>query len=138
MGESATDGRGTLTAAGLPADEVARWAAADPAFPATDAATIDTLARDAAAAARYYALPEALERLAAFQQDGTADLSGAVVERRGKAGYVSVRNPRFLNAEDDATLGPTEVAIDLVLLDPAIEVGVLRGAPVEHPRYRGR
>lgn len=83
-------------------------------------------------------LPEALERLAAFQASGMADLGGAVVERRGKAGYVSLRNPRFLNAEDDATLGPTEVAIDLALLDPAIEVGVLRGAPVEHPRYRGR
>jgi thioesterase DpgC len=81
---------------------------------------------------------EALERLAAFQRDGVADLAGAVVERRGKAGYVSLRNPRYLNAEDDAALGGAEVAIDLALLDPAIEVGVLRGAPVEHPRYRGR
>jgi (3,5-dihydroxyphenyl)acetyl-CoA 1,2-dioxygenase len=83
-------------------------------------------------------LPEALERLAAFQASGTTDLGGATVERRGKAGYVSLRNPRFLNAEDDATLGPTELAVDLALLDPAIEVGVLRGAPVDHPRYRGR
>jgi (3,5-dihydroxyphenyl)acetyl-CoA 1,2-dioxygenase len=30
------------------------------------------------------------------------------------------------------------VAVDLVLLDAACEVGVLRGAPVDHPRYRGR
>ena len=83
-------------------------------------------------------LPEALERLPAFQREGTADLGGALVERRGKAGYVYLRNPRYLNAEDDTTLGPTEVAVDLVLLDAACEVGVLRGAPVEHPRYRGR
>jgi thioesterase DpgC len=260
MAETPTDAKGILTAAGLPADEVARWAAAEPAFPAADAATTATLARDTAAAARYHALgaallyhlppkrargapaqaaaehllarlhdtrtrflrayaepvyraltddyqrfvraeelcyaaaerypgltptraavdaerallqkdkdgaeiaqgiflsqvlahsragahlvhamlrplPEALERLAAFQQTGTADLGAVVVERRGKAGHVSLRNPRFLNAEDDATLGPTELAIDLVLLDPTIEVGVLRGAPVEHPRYQGR
>ena len=260
MAEAPTNEHGILTAAGLTADEVARWAGAEPAFPAADAATADTLARDTALAARYYALggallgrlppkaarrapeqaaagyllgglrdartrflrayaeaiyraltddyqrfvraeelvyaaaercpgltppraavaaerallqkdkdgaeidqglflsqvlahpragahlvhamlrplPEAQERLAAFQRTGTADLGAAVVERRGKAGYVSLRNPRYLNAEDDATLGPTELAVDLVLLDPAIEVGVLRGAPVEHPRYRDR
>jgi thioesterase DpgC len=28
--------------------------------------------------------------------------------------------------------------VDLILLDPDIEVGVLRGGPVDHPRYRGR
>ncbi len=46
-------------------------------------------------------------------------------------------NPRHLNAEDDHTLGPTEVAVDLVLLDPQVEVGVFRGAVVDHPRYAG-
>ncbi len=258
--EPVTTNDQALLAAGLPADDIARWAAAEPSFPSPAAATADTLARDTAAAARYYALgeallgrfpprparaaaeqravesilarlratrtrflrvyvepvyasltddyhafvraeelvyaaaerypgltpgraavaaertrlqkdkdgaeidqglflaavlahpragahlvyamlrplPEALERLPAFQQQGAADLGAARVERRGKAGYVYPRNPRFLNAEDDSTLGPTEVAVDLVLLDPTIEVGVLRGAPVEHPRYRGR
>jgi (3,5-dihydroxyphenyl)acetyl-CoA 1,2-dioxygenase len=260
MASTPTDQQGILTSAGLTADEVARWAMAEPSIPQADAAAAETLSRDAPLAARYYALgeallqrlpakpargaveqaaadcllgrlretrtrflrayaepvyasltddyrafvraeelvyaaaarypgltptraavaaerallqkdkdgaeidqglflsqvlahpragahlvhamlrplPEALERLAAFRQSGAADLGGAVVERRGKAGYVSLRNPRFLNAEDDATLGPTEVAVDLVLLDPALEVGVLRGAPVEHPRYRSR
>jgi thioesterase DpgC len=80
----------------------------------------------------------ARERLDAFRRDGTLDLGAARVERRGNAGVVSLRNPRFLNAEDDATLAPLETAIDLVLLDPEIEVGVLRGDPVEHPRYAGR
>jgi (3,5-dihydroxyphenyl)acetyl-CoA 1,2-dioxygenase len=83
-------------------------------------------------------LPVAVERLPAFQRDGVAELGAAVVERRGRAGYVYLRNPRFLNAEDDATLPATEAAVDLVLLDPACEVGVLRGATVEHPRYAGR
>jgi thioesterase DpgC len=260
MSTDPSEAQRILTAAGLPTDDIARWESSEPAFPAADATTADTLARDTALAARYYALggallgrlppkparrapeqaaaehllarlrdtrtrflrayaeavycsltdnyqrfvraeelvyaaaerfpgltptraavvaertllqkdkdgaeidqgiflsqvlahpcagahlvhamlrslPAALERLPAFQQTGTADLGAAVVERRGQAGYVSLRNPRYLNAEDDATLGPTELAIDLVLLDPAIEVGVLRGAPVEHPRYRGR
>jgi thioesterase DpgC len=31
-----------------------------------------------------------------------------------------------------------ELAVDLALLDPAAEVCVLRGAPVEHPKYKGR
>jgi thioesterase DpgC len=83
-------------------------------------------------------LPEAEERLAAFQREGVADLGGTVVKRRGRAGYVYLRNPRYLNAEDDATLPATEAAVDLVLLDPGCEVGVLRGATVEHPRYAGR
>ncbi len=47
-------------------------------------------------------------------------------------------NPRHLNAEDDTTLELTEAAVDLVLLDPEIEIGVLRGAVVEHRRYAGQ
>ena len=46
-------------------------------------------------------------------------------------------NQRHLNAEDGTTLGPTESAVDLILLDPETEVGVLRGAVVDHPRYAG-
>ena len=62
----------------------------------------------------------------------------ATVERRGKVGIVELRNPRHLNAEDDTTTGPFEAAIDLVLLDEQIEIGVLRGGVVEHERYAGR
>ena len=46
-------------------------------------------------------------------------------------------NPRHLNAEDGSTLAATEAAVDLVLLDPEIEVGVFRGGVVDHPRYAG-
>ncbi len=49
-----------------------------------------------------------------------------------------MHNPRYLNAEDDSSIGPLEIAIDLVLLDPALELGVLRGSPAENPRYGGR
>ena len=81
---------------------------------------------------------EALERLDDFRATGVADLGAAHLERRGRAGVLELRNPRHLNAEDDATLPATEVAVDLALLDPAIEVGVFRGGVVEHQRYAGR
>jgi (3,5-dihydroxyphenyl)acetyl-CoA 1,2-dioxygenase len=82
--------------------------------------------------------PESLERLDDFRQRGVADLGTAYLRREGKAGLIELRNPRFLNAEDDSTTEPLETAVDLVLLDPAIEVGVLRGGYVEHPKYQGR
>lgn len=31
-----------------------------------------------------------------------------------------------------------ETAVELVLLDPDIQAGLLRGNPVEHPKYKGR
>ncbi len=81
---------------------------------------------------------EALARLVEFRATGEIDLGGTLVRREGRAGIVELRNPRHLNAEDDATLPSTEVAVDLVLLDPQIEVGVFRGGVVDHPRYAGR
>src|SRR5919108_4461461 len=81
---------------------------------------------------------EALERLPELRAAGEVDLGAASVRREGAAGVVELRNPRHLNAEDDATLPATEVAVDLALLDPDIEVCVLRGGVVDHPRYAGR
>ena len=81
---------------------------------------------------------EALDRLGEFRRTGFADLGEAKVERKGKIGHVTVTNPKFLNAESDVTTVATEIAIDLVLLDDAIEVGVLRGGVVQHPKYAGR
>jgi thioesterase DpgC len=51
---------------------------------------------------------------------------------------VTVQNPRFLNAEDDDTLGDTETATDIAILDPLSEICVLRGGVVDHPKYKGR
>jgi thioesterase DpgC len=80
----------------------------------------------------------ALDHREAFEATGSVDLGTAAVTRDGNVGTVELRNPRHLNAEDDTTTGPFEAAIDLVLLDPAIEIGVLRGGVVEHPRYAGK
>jgi enoyl-CoA hydratase/carnithine racemase len=80
----------------------------------------------------------ALARIDEFRATGVADLGGTVIERRGRAAYLEIRNDRHLNAEDCDTLPTTEVAVDLALLDPEVEVGVIRGAVVSHPRYAGR
>ena len=82
-------------------------------------------------------LPEASERLAELRATGSADLGPVRVTRQGRAGILELSNPRHLNAEDDVTLGPTECAVDMILLDPDIEVGVIRGGVVDHPRYPG-
>jgi thioesterase DpgC len=81
---------------------------------------------------------EAVERLAEFRRTGVVDLGVVEVRREGRAGHVLLKNLRFLNAEDDAATAALETGVDLVLLDPAVAVGVLRGAPLEHPRYAGR
>ena len=83
-------------------------------------------------------VPQAVERLAEFQREGKLDLGAVRLEARGETGYLYFHNPRTLNAEDDDTLGAQEIACDLILLHPGLRMGVLRGDPVEHPKYKGR
>jgi thioesterase DpgC len=84
------------------------------------------------------ARPEAEALLPQFERDGVVELDGASVHRRGKAALVTQNNPRFLNAEDQTSLDGAEICVDLALLDRASEVAVMRGAVVEHPKYKGR
>ena len=81
---------------------------------------------------------EALECSDEFLKRGVVDFGPTVVERQGKAAVVTVKNPRFLNAEDDDTLDDTETAADLAILDPMSEICVFRGGVVDHPKYAGR
>lgn len=81
---------------------------------------------------------EAEEKLAEFQRTGFADLGAATVRRNGVVGEVNLTNTKFLNAEDDVSIGALETAVDLVLLDDQIKVGVLRGGAVDHPKYKGK
>jgi len=81
---------------------------------------------------------ESIDLLPKFMKEGRAEFPGASIERRGKAAIVTYKNPRFLNAEDQATLDGMEICVDLALLDARIEVAVLRGGVVEHPKYAGR
>jgi len=81
---------------------------------------------------------EALAALGEYQAKGALDLGTAAVIRDGKAAVVHMRNPRYLNAEDETTLQQTETAVDLAILDPESELCVLRGDTVEHPKYAGK
>jgi thioesterase DpgC len=80
---------------------------------------------------------KALDLLPELRAVGLLDLGLVRLTRRGRAGILELSNPRHLNAEDDTTLGLTECAVDLILLDPEIEVGVIRGGVVHHQRYPG-
>ena len=82
--------------------------------------------------------PESLDLMKELEARGSLDLGAALVERRGKAAFAFMRNPRFLNAEDDSTLDAMELAVDVATLDPATEIAVLLGGKVEHPKYAGR
>jgi thioesterase DpgC len=81
---------------------------------------------------------EALARLDEFVAKGALDLGPVRVEARGECGYLYFTYPRYLNAEDDTALGAQEVATDLILMHPGLKMGVLRGDPVHHPKYKGR
>jgi thioesterase DpgC len=83
-------------------------------------------------------LPESLEALDEFSAKGRLEVGPTTVERVGSVGYLYHGNPRFLNAEDDSTTRTLEIGTDLILLDPLIEVGVIRGKVVDHPKYAGR
>src|SRR5204862_871946 len=69
---------------------------------------------------------------------GDAGMGNCELERLGRLGWITVKNRNSLNAEDDASTKNLEIAVDLVLLDPQIEAGVLRGAPMTHPKHLGR
>ena len=82
--------------------------------------------------------PESVARLPELIARGAIDLGTASIERHGKASIVLMRNPRFLNAEDESTLPNVETAVDLALLDPQTEIAILRGGTVDNPKYAGR
>jgi (3,5-dihydroxyphenyl)acetyl-CoA 1,2-dioxygenase len=82
--------------------------------------------------------PESLDLLDRLKYDGHIALTGATVQRHGRASIVTYVHPRFLNAEDQGTLDAMEICVDLALLDDATDIVVLRGGLVEHPKYSGR
>jgi len=82
--------------------------------------------------------PQTAEYSRLFAERGTLELEGATLTRRSRAALVTMRNPRFLNAEDETTLDGLVIAIDVATLDPETDIAVLRGGTVEHPKYRGR
>lgn len=82
--------------------------------------------------------PRALELAGEFAATGRIALRTVSVRREGVAGHVTFHNTHCLNAEDNRLIADMETAVDLVLLDDEVRVGVLRGGEVDHPKYRGR
>jgi (3,5-dihydroxyphenyl)acetyl-CoA 1,2-dioxygenase len=81
---------------------------------------------------------EALAALDQFRHRGRLDLGPIRLDRQGPLGVVTIQNHAWLNAEDDGSVQAMEIAVDLVLLDDSINVGVLRGGPATHPKHAGR
>lgn len=81
---------------------------------------------------------EALEKLDILKREGKVELEHASVERYGKASIVQMKNPRYLNAEDDTTVADVETAVDLAMLDPETSICVLRGGVNNSGKYAGK
>lgn len=82
--------------------------------------------------------PEAYELLDELRRTDRVDLGTSLVERHGNVGHLTIQHHKYLNAEDDESTLAMEIATDLILLDDRIDVGLLRGAEAQHPRYLGR
>jgi thioesterase DpgC len=82
--------------------------------------------------------PRALSLLTQFSRTGVADLGSVRVERRDGAARLTMCRDDCLNAEDNEQVEDMETAVDLALLDPGVQVGLLRGAVMSHPRYSGK
>ncbi|MEU8527591.1 MULTISPECIES: (3,5-dihydroxyphenyl)acetyl-CoA 1,2-dioxygenase DpgC [Streptomyces] len=82
--------------------------------------------------------PRALGLLPEFLRTGEADLGSVRLVRTDGAARLTMCRDDCLNAEDDQQIDDMETAVDLALLDPGVEVCLLRGGEMTHPRYRGR
>lgn len=54
------------------------------------------------------------------------------MRRRGPPAHVEFRDSERLNSEDDRLIADLDTAVDLLLLDDQVRVGVLRGGEVDH------
>lgn len=81
---------------------------------------------------------EALEKLDILKREGKVVLEHASIERQGKSSLVLMKNPRYLNAEDDTTVADVETAVDLAMLDPETSICVLRGDFIDSGKYAGQ
>lgn len=73
-----------------------------------------------------------------FSAKGEIDFATLRLERRDAAAHLTLQNNACLNAEDNVLVDDLETAVDLVLLDDRVRVGVLRGGVMTHPRYAGK
>ncbi|GGN42563.1 (3,5-dihydroxyphenyl)acetyl-CoA 1,2-dioxygenase DpgC [Streptomyces fuscichromogenes] len=80
----------------------------------------------------------ALRLLPEFRGTGVLQTESVRLERRAGVAHLTMCRDDCLNAEDNRQVDDMETAVDLALLDPDVQVGVVRGGTMTHPRYRGR
>ncbi|MEU9691108.1 (3,5-dihydroxyphenyl)acetyl-CoA 1,2-dioxygenase DpgC [Amycolatopsis japonica] len=73
-----------------------------------------------------------------FLETGVVQMEAVRLERRDGVAHLTLCRDDCLNAEDAQQVDDMETAVDLVLLDPSVRVGLLRGGVMSHPRYLGR
>ena len=83
-------------------------------------------------------LPESAAHAAQFQASGELVLETVTLRRATNVAELTLTNTMTLNAETNQLVRDLEMAVDVVTLDPATSVGVLRGAPMEHASYAGK
>lgn len=81
---------------------------------------------------------DALLCLKDFLENGKLKMETIQLERVKNVGYLTISNPKSLNAEDDTLNHEMELAVDLILLDPSIDVGVMRGDYMKHSKYQNK
>lgn len=81
---------------------------------------------------------ESEDKLKYLKKHGNIDLGTVSIETREDLSWVTMKNDKFLNAEDATTLDPMDEAIDLAIMDPNTQVAVLRGDKVSDPKYNNR
>jgi thioesterase DpgC len=82
--------------------------------------------------------PTAERLLPQFRRTGDVALEAVRVHRENGVAEVTMCRGDCLNAEDEQQAEDMETAVDLVLLDPEVRVGLIRGGPMTHPRYLGK
>jgi (3,5-dihydroxyphenyl)acetyl-CoA 1,2-dioxygenase len=82
--------------------------------------------------------PRAIRLLPEFARTGVADLGSVRIQRSQGAARLTMCRDDCLNAEDNQQVDDMETAVDLALLDADVRVGLLRGGPMSHARYRGK
>ncbi|KAB7763900.1 enoyl-CoA hydratase/isomerase family protein [Xanthomonas maliensis] len=81
---------------------------------------------------------QALSLLPRFRSEAQLQIGPVHLQRRDGAAWLTVGNQAGLNAEDNALAEAMEIAVDLALLDDEVQVGVVRGDTMQHPKYQGR
>lgn len=83
-------------------------------------------------------LPESAAHAVQFQASGQLFLQTVTLRRAANVAELTLANTMTLNAETNQLMRDLETAVDVVTLDPATSVGVIRGAPMEYASYAGK